>query len=159
MFGIFESNSESSFQAKTLAASAPIIGEKEILENVDTIEKIFMDRGVSFDKNRFIKVSCSMFCMLVIDNIKRRDYYEEKEEAIESFISQIHEKYLHYVNLDSTFKGDIDERDALRNEAAVWAGKKYLGRKPTVEEAALFRERSTTFVNYIEHSDNEGFNL
>ena len=97
-----------------------------------------------------------MFSMLIVDNIKKRGYYNE-EEAIEAFVSEIDKEYLSYVDIDSSFDTEISDREGLKREAATWAAEKYFEEEPTRKQSNLFYERADKFVDYIENSDAKSF--
>ncbi|PSQ95493.1 MAG: hypothetical protein BRD55_10695 [Bacteroidetes bacterium SW_9_63_38] len=155
MLKFFSDENLSETQARNLAntveRSTEIINKRYI-----EIKKVFFTVGCKFDLNKFIRVSTSMFSMLVIDNIKKRGYYNE-EEAIEAFIEEIDEGHLLYVDIDSSFDAEISDREGLKREAAIWAAEKYFEEEPSRKQSNLFYERAKKFVDYIENSDAKSF--
>jgi len=155
MLKFFSDENLSESQARRLANT--VERNTEIInKNYVEIKKIFFTVGCRFDLNRFIKVASSMFSMLIVDNIKKRGYYNEKE-AIEAFVGEIDKEYLSYVDIDSSFDTEISDREGLKREAATWAAKQYFGEEPTRKQSNLFYERADKFVDYIENSDAKSF--
>lgn len=155
MTKLFSGENLSQTQARDLAhtveRSTEIINKSYI-----EIKKVFFTVGCSFDLNKFIRVSSSLFSMLIVDNIKKRGYYNE-EEAIAAFVEEIHERHLLYVDVDGSFDTEISDREGLKREAATWAAQKYFGEEPTRKQSNLFYERADKFVDYIENSDAKSF--
>jgi hypothetical protein len=155
MLKFFSDENLSESQARRLANT--VERNTEIInKNYVEIGKIFVTVGCRFDLNRFIKVASSMFSMLIVDNIKKRGYYNE-EEAIEAFVGEIDKEYLSYVDIDSSFDTEISDREGLKREAATWAAEKYFEEEPTRKQSNLFYERADKFVDYIENSDAKSF--
>jgi hypothetical protein len=155
MLKFFDDENLSESQARKLANT--VERNTEIVnKNYIEIKKIFVTIGCKFELNKFIRVVSSMFSILIIDNIKKRDYYN-KREAIEAFIGEIDKDYLLFVDIDSSFDTEISDREGLKREAATWAAKKYFGEEPTRKQSNLFYERADKFVDYIENSDAKSF--
>jgi len=155
MLKFFSDENLSKSQARSLANT--VERNTEIInKNYVEIRKIFFTIGCKFDLNRFIRVSSSMFSMLILDNIKKRGYYN-KREAIEAFVGEIDKEYLLYVDIDSSFDTEISDREGLKREAATWAAEKYFEEEPTRKQSNLFYERADKFVDYIENSDAKSF--
>lgn len=155
MIKFFSDESLSEGQARNLANMVERNTEV-INKNYVEIRKIFFTLGYRFDLNRFISVSSSMFTMLIVDNIKKREYYNE-EEALKAFAEEIDKEYLLYVDIDNSFSSEISDREGLKREAARWAAEKYFDEEPTRNQANLFYERAEKFVDYIENSDAKSF--
>ncbi len=155
MLKFFGDDNLSESQARDLANT--VERNTEIInKNYVEIRKIFFTLGYKFDLNKFIRVSSSMFAMLIIDNIKERDYYNE-EEALKAFAEEIDKEYLLHVNIDDSFDSEISDREALKWEAATWAAETYFEEEPTQNQTNLFYERAEKFVDYIENSDAKRF--
>lgn len=155
MLKFFSDENLSESQARRLANT--VERNTEIInKNYVEIRKIFFTVGCRFDLNKFIKVASSMFSMLIVDNIKKRGYYNE-EEAIEAFVGEIDKEYLSYVEIDRSFDTEISDREGLKREAATWAAEKYFEEEPTRKQSNLFYERADKFVDYIENSDAKSF--
>lgn len=87
MLKFFSNDNLSESQARSLANT--IERNTEVInKNYVEIRKIFFTLGYRFDLNRFIEVSSSMFAMLIIDNIKKRNYYNQ-EDALKAFSEEI----------------------------------------------------------------------
>ena len=155
MLDLFTGGSTSENQARNLAKA--IERSTNVLKrNSRDVRKVFKKSGYEFDKQKFLNVSASMFSALIIDNIRKREYYDT-EEAISAFVSEVDKQYLLYVDVDHTFDAHISDRLTLKQEAATWAAEKYFGDTPVQKQANLFYERAETFVEFIDDSDEEQF--
>lgn len=155
MLKFFNDESLSRSQARDLANTVERNTEV-VNSNYVEIRKIFITIGYRFDLNKFISVSSSMFTMLIVDNIKKREYYNE-DEALSAFVEEIDKEYLLYVDIDDSFDTEISDRENLKQEAAAWAAEKYFEEEPTQKQTNLFYERAEKFVDYIENSDRQSF--
>lgn len=155
MLDLFTGGSTSENQARNLAKA--IERSTNVLKrNSRDVRKVFRKSGYDFEKQKFLNVSASMFSALIIDNIKKREYYET-DEAISAFVSEVDKQFLLYVDVDHAFDAHISDRLTLKKEAAMWAAEKYFGGNPVQQQINLFFERAETFVEFIDDSDEEQF--
>lgn len=155
MLDLFSGGSTSENQARNLAKA--IERSTNVLKrNSREVRKVFKKSGYDFEKQRFLNVSASMFSALIVDNIKKREYYDT-DEALSAFVSEVDKQHLLHVGVDHTFNTHISNRLELKKEAAAWAADKYFEGHPVQKQANLFYERAETFVEFIDDSDEEQF--
>ena len=155
MLDLFTGGSTSENQARNLAKA--IERSTNVLKrNSRDVRKVFKKSGYDFEKQKFLNVSASMFSALIIDNIKKREYYDT-DDALEAFLTEVDKQFLLYVDVDHTFNSHVSNRPRLKQEAAAWAAEKYFGADPVQKQANLFYERAETFVEFIDDSDEEQF--
>lgn len=155
MLDLFSGGSPSENQARNLAKA--IERSTNVLKrNSWEIRKVFKKSGYEFEKQRFLNVSASLFSALILDNIKKREYYDT-DEAISAFVAEAEKQHLLHVGVDHTFDAHISDRRTLKQEAATWAADTYFEGHLVPKQANLFYERAETFVEFIDDSDKEQF--